>query len=256
MHHMFLDTENTGLEAGSRAVEIAAIMADGDGNVVSRFETLVKPGMPIPPDVSKIHGITDAEVVDKPSTETALGAFLDWLRPFRCGGGVAGVAHNASYDINILNWEFGRSGMPIPAFHMVDTCAMAKAIKATKNNKLSTLAEHYSITSDGPAHRAAADADVCRQYYNIARTLTLPLYMPWASENTYVDELPEVLALLPELVATGGLLKFGYTDAQGAKTDRAITPYGWAMAKTGIQFHGLCHLRNERRTFNADRVQG
>ena len=59
--------------------------------------------------------------------------------------------------------------------------------------------------------------------------------------------------MLPELVAKGAPMTFTYKDDKGVTTERTITPYGWA--KQGVlMFHGYCHLREERRSFRADRV--
>ena len=60
---VILDTETTGLYSPARIVEISCI--DREGNVL--VDSLVNPGIPIPADASAIHGISDADVADRPS---------------------------------------------------------------------------------------------------------------------------------------------------------------------------------------------
>jgi DNA polymerase-3 subunit epsilon len=255
MNFFVFDTETTGLEPGSRMVELCAVMLDDQGQECQKFQTLVNPNMPIPPDVSAIHGITNADVAKAPGMSDALHSLRAWLdlHANLCMTAV-GVAHNAPFDMGVMSWCMGRIGMPLPTFPVIDTCAMARTIKATKGNSLAALVESYSIARNGDAHRAYSDCDATRQYFNIARTLTEPVMAQWATGHTYTDVLPPALKGLPDAVMEGAPLSFGYTDAQGARTDRTVTPYGWAMTPTGVLFHGLCHLRNERRSFKAASV--
>lgn len=254
MKHIVIDSETTGLEPGSRLVELSAILLDDEGNEAARFDQLINPGMPLPPDVIAVHGLTNDDLAGSPSAKDALCQLLDWIDANAEAEEVTAIAHFAPYDVGIISWELGRAGICPPDFHVIDTCAMAREIKATKANNLIALVEHYAIEREGTAHRARSDADACRKYFNIARKLTTPIATPWAPEYTYTTALPGVLAKLPELVAAGGTLEFGYVDAKGARTDRAITPYGWSMQPKGLYFHGLCHARGERRTFKADGI--
>jgi DNA polymerase III subunit epsilon len=60
---LYLDTETTGLDGRAEIVEIAIL--DHDGSVL--LDTLVKPRLPIPLEVTRIHGITDGKVRNAPS---------------------------------------------------------------------------------------------------------------------------------------------------------------------------------------------
>lgn len=59
---IILDTETTGLGDDDEIVEIAIINQDGDVLI----DTLVKPSRPVPDDVVKIHGISNAMLEDAP----------------------------------------------------------------------------------------------------------------------------------------------------------------------------------------------
>ena len=63
----FFDLETTGINISKdRVVEIAILKVHPNGKEESH-RWVVNPEMPIPPEVSKIHGIWDKDVVDKPT---------------------------------------------------------------------------------------------------------------------------------------------------------------------------------------------
>ena len=63
---VFLDLETTGLNlVTDRVVEIAMLKVMPDGSRVMKRK-LVNPEMPIPKEVSEIHGITNEMVKDAP----------------------------------------------------------------------------------------------------------------------------------------------------------------------------------------------
>ena len=244
------DTETTGVEPGSRLVELAAVIFDENG-VRDTFETLINPGMPIPPDVSKVHSITNAHIAEQPTAEDALIDFFDWI-----GTDARLIAHYACFDTGIVSWDAARFGLPIPDnTTVIDTCEIARAVNITPDNKLDTLADHYNIARVGEAHRAMSDAEICMQYFSLIDQPLSPL--PWAQSGHdygYSAAFPELLKDLPDLVATAAPIAFEYEDGKGGITERTVTPYGWASKNEEHYFHGWCHLRDARRTFRMDRV--
>ena len=254
MHFCSFDVETTGLEAGSRIIEIAAIKRDiATGNVLDTFCEFVNPQMPVPEDVRQVNGINPEWLVGAHHAGPVLDRWLAFI-----AGSAFLTAHFAPYDVGITSWELDRWALKHPDMPVVDTCELAKAVKETPNNKLPTLVQHYGITTSGDAHRAQADAEACASYYLLASKLAKPVSRTWQPDHRYVKpvELPKHLRDLPDLVAEGKPFPFEYTDAEGTKSHRTITPYGWSAVKGALMFHGLCHTRGERRTFRADRVDG
>lgn len=74
------DLETTGVGPRScQIVELGAVRFRLDGTEVGCIEQLVDPGCPIPPAVTRIHGITDAMVRGMPTIAAVLPRLLEFL---------------------------------------------------------------------------------------------------------------------------------------------------------------------------------
>ncbi|MDO5494376.1 MAG: DEDD exonuclease domain-containing protein [bacterium] len=152
-----VDLETTGGRPGAHEItEIGAVRMRG-GEVLAEFNTLVNPGVPIPPMITVLTGITTAMVMEAPRIEEVLPSFLEWSG---LGRGVVFVAHNARFDAGFLKAACTELGHPWPAPPIVDTLALARRALTrdeVPNHKLGTLARIFR-TSVQPSHRALADA--------------------------------------------------------------------------------------------------
>ena len=103
---VFFDIESTGLIIGiDRIVEISILklMPDGSKQIKTRR---VNPERPIPPEVSKIHGIFDADVANEPTFK----AIANSLSQFIGNGDLAGYNSN-KFDVPLLVDEFIRANV-------------------------------------------------------------------------------------------------------------------------------------------------
>jgi DNA polymerase-3 subunit epsilon len=151
-----VDLETTGgsATADGRITEIGAVKVRG-GEVLGSFATLVDPGMPIPPFITVLTGITDAMVYAAPAIQEVLPAFLEFA------AGAVLVAHNAPFDVGFLRAACLREGREWPVFDVLDTCKLARRALTrdeVPNVKLATLAAHFRSPTT-PSHRALADAE-------------------------------------------------------------------------------------------------
>src|SRR3712207_9040862 len=90
-------SETTGGSPKDNAItEIGAVKVRG-GQVLGEFQTLVDPGMEIPPYISVLTGITSMMVATAPRIDAVLPAFLEFAR------GTVLVAHNAPFDLGFLD---------------------------------------------------------------------------------------------------------------------------------------------------------
>lgn len=103
---VFLDLETTGtIPAKDRIVEYAALKVKPDHSTEIKVQ-LVNPTIPIPLEVSKIHGIYDKDVKDKPVFKDIAGELANFLQDSDFAG------FNAiKFDIPLLMEEFLRIGI-------------------------------------------------------------------------------------------------------------------------------------------------
>lgn len=103
---VFIDCETTGKDPQKdRIVEIAILKMFPNGNVESKVK-LVNPGIPIPAEVTEIHGITDEIVATAPKFKQIAKAMYDFIKGCDIGG------YNSNrFDIPLLTYEFERAGI-------------------------------------------------------------------------------------------------------------------------------------------------
>lgn len=158
----FVDTETTGREAAvDRIVEIGIILGRG-GQIVGRHNWLVNPERPIPEEVSKIHGITDADVRDKPTFKQIAPEIIALLK------GALPAAYNAGFDRAFIHEELRRAGVELgpssvpmlrPSVDWIDPLVWARLIhKEEKSRALGEVAARLGIALEN-AHRASDDAE-------------------------------------------------------------------------------------------------
>jgi len=100
----FLDLETTGIKvATDRIVEICIFRQQTDGSTQTLTHR-INPGMPIPPEVIAIHGITDDDVKDCPNFKQIAPELANFLE--NCD--LAGYNSN-HFDIPLLVEEFLRT---------------------------------------------------------------------------------------------------------------------------------------------------
>jgi DNA polymerase-3 subunit epsilon len=148
-----IDLETTGSTPGRCAItEVGAVKLRG-GECLGTFQTLVNPGVPIPPTITVLTGITEAMVLPAPRIETVLPALLEFI------GDSVVVGHNVRFDLAFLREALERTGRPAPANPVVDTCALARRLLRDEvpNLRLGTLASRLRLDHQ-PSHRALDDA--------------------------------------------------------------------------------------------------
>lgn len=96
MRYWVVDSETTGIGDEDKACEVAGFYCE-DNRILSHYETLVNPGIPIPAIASGIHHITDAMVQGAPDIHDAMAPFFDEEFDFV-------VAHNAEFDKRMMDF--------------------------------------------------------------------------------------------------------------------------------------------------------
>lgn len=200
-----VDLETTGTSAATDAItEIGAVKVRG-GEILGEFQTLVDPGVAVPPQIAVLTGITTAMVMDAPRIAAVLPQFLEFAR------GAVLVAHNARFDVGFLKAAARASETPWPAFEVVDTVALARRVvpkDEVRNHKLGTLATLFGATTV-PNHRALSDA---RATVDVLHAL-LGRLAPWGI--THLEDLASALDPVPPAVRSKRHLADGLPSGPG-----------------------------------------
>jgi DNA polymerase-3 subunit epsilon len=148
---VFLDLETTGVNIGAdRIVEISLLKIHPNGNRDSK--TLrINPGIPIPPESTTFHHITDEDIKDSP-------AFKDVARDihaFLGGCDLAGYNSN-KFDIPLLIEEFTRADInfDLSQRKLID---VQNIFHKMEQRTLSAAYKFYCDKSLENAHTAEAD---------------------------------------------------------------------------------------------------
>lgn len=185
--HVF-DTETSGLpdwknpsEAGHQPhiVEIASLLCDAAGNVIDRYQAIVRPaGWEISPEMTAIHGITQEQAMDEGIPEIEA---LDGFLALHARAGIR-VAHNATFDDRIIRIAMSRYHSKELADSFKEStekyCTCSKSREPVGLGKLPTLAEaykHFTGQDLVEEHRAMPDAEACARIYFALHGVTMPV---------------------------------------------------------------------------------
>ncbi|MFZ5743427.1 MAG: 3'-5' exonuclease [Pseudomonadota bacterium] len=183
MNILVFDTETTGLPLWNDPsdhpdqpyiVDIAASLYDGTGLETSRFDAIVKPGVPIPDELARLHGITTEMAMEHGiEMSEAHARFIALVREADLI-----VGHNVSFDIRLARIQAARVtgekwDNPLPTFcTMRRTTNMCRILKAKprfsedwKWPNLTEAVRHFFGEDHSNAHRARPDCDAAARIY-------------------------------------------------------------------------------------------
>jgi DNA polymerase-3 subunit epsilon len=189
---IFFDLETTGVAPDQdRIVDFAFLRREPDGEE-DVFASLVDPGLPIPPEATAVHHITDEMVRGRPPFAALAPKLLEFIGAADLAG--FGILR---FDIPMLTAEFKRAGVTFTTAgrNLVDALAIFHRMEP---RNLAAACKFYCGTALEDAHRAEADM----------RASSAVL---WAQLERY-PELPKDMAGLADFCQERG--KSG-VDSQG-----------------------------------------
>ena len=127
-----------------------------DGKAVDTYYSLIQPPiLYIRPDFTEIHGLTVDDVKDAPLFEEIWdSAILPFI------GDLPLAAHNAPFDMGVLEAVLDWYELAIPALPYFCTCRLSrKSFPKLKSHSLTSLANNFGIIYN--AHNALDDAMTC-----------------------------------------------------------------------------------------------
>lgn len=161
MKAIIFDTETTGLllpskaplEKQPRIIELGALAVSKDG-IIGELSQLLDPQVEITAEITKITGITNEDLVGKPTFAEFLPQLADFFR-----GADFLICHNAPFDTGMLRNDLKRAGcedFPWPT----ETLCTAQEYTALlgKRPSLKVLYQHIIGEPLAQTHRALDDA--------------------------------------------------------------------------------------------------
>jgi len=223
---VFFDLETTGTDhAKDRIVELAFIKLMPDGRR-DRYVKRLNPGIPIPPESTTFHGITDEDVKNAPQFKHIAHELFEWMKGCDLGG------YNASkFDLPLLAEEFLRVGINVDFTErcMVDVQQIFFKMEA---RTLKAAYSFYCQKNLDNAHSAEADIlatiEVLEaqldKYADIAHDV--PALNKFTNGEEYVD-------YARRMVMKDGHPIFNFGKYKGRKVEEIFTIepqyYDWMM---------------------------
>jgi DNA polymerase-3 subunit epsilon len=158
-----LDTETTGFDprTGDRLIEVGCIEIEDLLPTGRTFHRYVNPERLIPPDAIRVHGITDDKVKDAPKFAGIVHDLVEFI------GDAPIIAHNAQFDRNFIDHEFGLCGHGLyDEGRWIDTLKLAQTRFPGMANSLDALCKRFKVSLvDRTFHGALIDARLLAEVY-------------------------------------------------------------------------------------------
>ncbi len=224
-----IDVETTGKGVlGNRITEICVVLLQGS-KILEKYTTFVNPEQPIPAFITELTGIDDSMVCNAPKfneiaeriTEITAGAIF--------------VAHNVSFDYNVIRNEFKNIGQDFNRQKLCTVRLSRKLIPGLSSYSLGKLCASLEIPLNG-RHRAEGDTDatvillqriftldeefaVIKSFLkaNDNKQLNLPAHI----SSAVIEELPEEIGIYLFKDETGKIIYVG----KGKNIKKSVTSH-------------------------------
>lgn len=155
-----MDLETTGLShLRDHIIEIAALRVRNDC-AAERFHALVYCPIPLPPAVSELTGLSDAQLASegRPILDV-LQECLEFI------GSDLLVIHHAAFDYSFLQSGCKRAGLPSPGNQCMDTLKLARQkVRRLDSYSLEAISAYFGLDVTG-CHRAMKDCELTLGIY-------------------------------------------------------------------------------------------
>lgn len=214
-----IDVETTGTSSSDQVVDIAVVELH-QGKIRHLFSSLVKPTIPIPPEASAVHHITDKMVTGAPSIIDVM-ATVDQLTQDHIA-----VAHNAAFD-----------SLFVPRERWLCTYRLARHLWPDAPGHSNQVLRYWlGVDLDTYVHRAAGDAMVTahlldveiKQYLANGSPDNLQALMDFSNSPIRAYKMPfgkhkgTLMSEVPTDYIQWALSKMGYLDDDMRRTMELI----------------------------------
>ncbi|MBT3407790.1 3'-5' exonuclease [Candidatus Woesearchaeota archaeon] len=155
-----LDIETTGFSPiNSKIIEV---YAHTFGKKEKEFHELVNPNRPIPKSITRLTGINNNMVYNKPTIETIMPKLNKFISK-----STLIVGHNISFDMRFLNYYNMKINNQIFNNNSLCTLKLVRRLlynKQVTNHRLNTICDYFNINSNN-FHRAKADTLATKELF-------------------------------------------------------------------------------------------
>ncbi len=252
------DTETSGAyPIESEIIELGAVKWF-NGQIVDRFQTLLKPAKPLVPENIRIHGITNEMVAEAPLMQEQILKFCEFI------DGSILLAHHAPFDLGFLTVEIEKHHLLFPQNVHLCSSLLSRALLTTTNHKLQTLVKELALTG-GDAHRAYDDAYACLQvFFKCIEKLGTGVRLnelqqiqkkelQWQNFRIFSSE-SEIIVQIANCIIRKGTLDIIYDGGQTKGKLRPIRPYGIIRNPDGDYINAECGLDFQRKRFYIQKI--
>lgn len=156
--YAIVDIETTGgFFKRDRITEIAIVLHDGK-KIIDQFSSLVNPERSIPPEITRITGISNEMVQDAPKFYEIAKDIVQLLE------GTIFVAHNVRFDYTFIKNEFKSLGYTFTKRQLCTVKLSRKAFPGLRSYSLGNLIRHFDIPVEA-RHRALDDTLATTQLF-------------------------------------------------------------------------------------------
>ncbi len=250
------DFETTGILPGEHSVcELAAVRIRG-ATISETFSTLVNPGRSIPDEATRVHGISDQDVVSAPF----FGEIWENFRGFL--GNAVLLGYNIGFDLGFLREELRRTGTDFPVNHAVDVIAMARTYLPglTRYNLQHVSNQLHMVTPQ--FHRALFDARVTGEIFlhflpflekSGIVSLEELLSVFGVSQRSKLEQ--EKISLFDQAIQRQKTVHIKYLASNGGfLSERDIVPKKIEIRQEKTYLVAFCLRNNEERTFRISHI--
>lgn len=147
-----VDLETTGSVIGVDEIMDVGIVILKRGRVARRFATRLRTERAIPPWVSRLTGLREADLSDAPTLDGLAPQIVEMLTD------AVFVAHDIRFDLPFLRWEIMRRNLGFPDMPGLCTLCLSRALwPDLPSHSLPELASRLGVSHENP-HRAEDDA--------------------------------------------------------------------------------------------------
>ncbi len=253
------DTETSGAyPLESEIIELGAVKWR-DGQVIDRFQTLLKPRALLQEANIRIHGITNEMVSTAPLMKEKIGDFKNFIADSIL------IAHHAPFDLGFATVAFEENQTDLPKNIIFCTSLLARALLITANHKLQTLVKELNLQG-GDAHRAADDAYACLQvFFKCIEKLNPELQtvehlqkiqgknLNWMDYKLLTVSDPKISTLAKHALL-GAPIDIVYDGGSQGGKPRPIRPFGIVRNPDGDYLNAMCLIDQTRKRFYLSKI--